>query len=43
MILEGQGLGAMAAPIGALAAMTVLFTVVSLRRLRFDEAKTGWT
>jgi ABC-2 type transport system permease protein len=42
VILAGQGLGAMAAPIGALAAMTTVFVVVSLRRLRFDEAKTGW-
>jgi len=42
VILGGRGLGAMAAPIAALGAMTVLFVVISLRRLRFDEAKTGW-
>ena len=42
VILDGRGLGAMAAPTGALAAMTVLFAIVSLRRLRFDETKTAW-
>jgi ABC-2 type transport system permease protein len=42
VVLDGRGMGAMAAPIGALGAMAVLFVVVSLRRLRFDEAKTGW-
>jgi ABC-2 type transport system permease protein len=42
VILGGRGLDAMAAPIGVLGAMTVLFVVISLRRLRFDEAKTGW-
>jgi ABC-2 type transport system permease protein len=43
VVLGGQGLSAMAAPIGALGAMAVLFVVVSLRRLRFDETKTGWS
>ena len=38
VILDGRGLGAMA----ALATMTLLFTVVALRRLRFNEAKTAW-
>ena len=42
VILDGRGLGAMAAPVGALAAMTVVFAAVALRRLRFDEAKTAW-
>lgn len=42
VILDGRGFGAMAAPIGALAAMTAVFAAVSLRRLRFDEAKTAW-
>ena len=37
-----RGLGAMAAPIAALGAMSVLFVVISLRRLRFDETKTAW-
>jgi len=40
--LDGAGLGAMAAPIGALAAMALVFAIVSLRRLRFDEQKTPW-
>jgi ABC-2 type transport system permease protein len=42
VILDGRGLSAMAAPVGALAAMTLLFTLVALRRLRFAEMKTGW-
>ena len=42
VILDGRGLAAMAAPICALGAMTLVFTAVSLRRLRFDEAKTAW-
>ena len=42
VILDGGGLGAMAKPIGALAAMGALFALVALRRLRFDEAKTAW-
>jgi len=39
VILDGQGLGAMAAPIAALAAMSLAFAVVALRKLRFDAAK----
>ena len=39
VILDGQGLGAMAAPIAALAAMSAGFAVVALRKLRFDAAK----
>lgn len=42
VVLDGGGLGAMAAPICALTAMTVAFALVSLRRLRFDEKKTAW-
>jgi ABC-2 type transport system permease protein len=42
VILDGAGLDAMARPVGALAAMGLLFAVVALRRLRFDEAKTAW-
>ena len=42
VILGGAGAAAMAAPIGALAAMSVLFAAIALRRLRFDETKTGW-
>ena len=33
---------AMAAPIAVLAAMGVLFAVIALRRLRFDETKVAW-
>jgi len=42
VILGGEGLGAMAAPIAALGAMSVLFVLISLRRLRFDETKVAW-
>lgn len=42
VILDGAGLGAMAKPVGALAAMSLLFTAIALRRLRFDETKTAW-
>jgi hypothetical protein len=30
------------APVAVLGAMTVLFAVVALRRLRFDETKVAW-
>jgi ABC-2 type transport system permease protein len=39
VILDGQGFGAMAAPIAALAAMSAVFAVIALRRLRFDDTK----
>jgi ABC-2 type transport system permease protein len=39
VILDGQGMGAMAAPIAALTAMSVVFAAVALRKLRFDAAK----
>ena len=42
VILDGQGLGAVMAPVAVLGAMTVLFAVVSLRRMRFDETKVAW-
>ena len=42
VILDGAGMGAMVKPIAALGAMGVLFALVALRRLRFDEAKTAW-
>ena len=42
VILDGRGLGAVIAPIAVLGAMTVLFAVVALRRLRFDETKVAW-
>jgi ABC-2 type transport system permease protein len=43
VILDAQGLGGVTTPIGVLLAMTLVFAVVALRRLRFDEAKVGWT
>jgi ABC-2 type transport system permease protein len=43
VILDGQGLGGVLRPTAMLLAMGVLFAVVALRRLRFDDAKTGWS
>jgi ABC-2 type transport system permease protein len=42
VILDGQSLGGIAAPVGILAAMSVVFALVALRRLRFDDHKVGW-
>ena len=42
VILDGQGLGAVMAPVAILGAMSVLFAVAALRRLRFDETKIAW-
>ena len=42
VILDAQGLNGVATPIAVLLAMTLLFAVVALRRLRFDETKIGW-
>jgi len=40
VILDGQGYGAIVAPAVALAAMSAVFAVVALRRLRFGDSKT---
>jgi len=42
VILDGDGIGGVAAPVGVLLGMAALFTVIALRRLRFDEQKIGW-
>ncbi len=42
VILDGRGIGGVVAPTVMLLAMAALFTVVALRRLRFDETKVGW-
>jgi ABC-2 type transport system permease protein len=42
VILDGRGLGGVEAPIAALAAMALAFGALALRRLRFDDHKTGW-
>jgi ABC-2 type transport system permease protein len=39
VILDGRGWGAMVAPVAALAVMSVVFTAVALRKLRFDATK----
>jgi ABC-2 type transport system permease protein len=39
VILDGRGWGAMVAPVAALAAMSLAFTAVALRKLRFDADK----
>jgi ABC-2 type transport system permease protein len=43
VILDGRGISGVALPIAALLGMGVIFTLVALRRFRFDEAKVGWT
>jgi ABC-2 type transport system permease protein len=43
VILDGRGFGATALPALVLAAMAALFTVVALRRMRFDETKIGFS
>jgi ABC-2 type transport system permease protein len=43
VILDGQSLGGVVAPIGVLLAMAVLFGVVALARFRFDDTKTGFS
>jgi len=42
VVLDGQGLSATLLPTAVLLGMAVLFGVVALRRLRFDDAKTGF-
>jgi ABC-2 type transport system permease protein len=42
VILDGRGLGGVIAPVAVLGAMTALFALAALRRLRFDEAKVAW-
>ena len=42
VILDGRGISAVMAPVAVLGAMTVVFAVVALRRLRFDETKIAW-
>jgi ABC-2 type transport system permease protein len=43
VILDGRGFGGTALPALMLAAMGVLFAVVALRRMRFDETKVGFS
>jgi ABC-2 type transport system permease protein len=43
VILDGHGFGGVEAPLAALTAMAVAFGVLALRRLRFDDHKTGWS
>jgi len=42
VVLDGQGLGGTALPTVALLTMGAVCAAVALRRLRFDEAKSGW-
>jgi ABC-2 type transport system permease protein len=42
VILDGRGMGGVARPTAMLGAMAALFAAVALRRLRFDESKSGW-
>jgi ABC-2 type transport system permease protein len=40
VILDGQTWGAIVAPVVALTAMSAVFAVIALRRLRFGDSKT---
>jgi ABC-2 type transport system permease protein len=42
VILDGQGIGGVARSTAMLGAMALLFAVIALWRLRFDETKAGW-
>jgi ABC-2 type transport system permease protein len=42
VVLDGRGVGSIALPSAVLLGMSVVFALVALRRLRFDETKTGW-
>jgi ABC-2 type transport system permease protein len=43
VVLDGRGFGAVALPSAVLLAMAVACGLVATWRLRFDDAKTGWT
>jgi ABC-2 type transport system permease protein len=42
VVLQGRGISGVALPAVVLLGMGLLFGVVALQRLRFDEAKLGW-
>jgi ABC-2 type transport system permease protein len=42
VILEGQGMGGVVLPSLVLLGMSVVFAIVALVRLRFDDTKVGW-
>jgi ABC-2 type transport system permease protein len=42
VVLDGRGFGATLLPTLVLGGMAVVFGVIALRRLRFDESKTGF-
>ncbi len=42
LLLDGQGIGAIVAPVAVLGSITVACVLVALARLRFDDVKTGW-
>ncbi len=43
VVLEHGAFGAVLLPTAVLGAMSVLFAAIAARRLRFDEAKVGWS
>jgi ABC-2 type transport system permease protein len=43
LIIDGKPAGAIVAPVVALALFTAAFIAIALRRLRFDDAKVGWS
>jgi ABC-2 type transport system permease protein len=43
VVLDGRSFGAVALPIAVLGGMTIVFMVVALFRLRFDDEKVAWS
>jgi ABC-2 type transport system permease protein len=43
LILDGKPAGAIVVPLCALALFTTAFITIAVRRLRFDDAKVGWS
>jgi ABC-2 type transport system permease protein len=43
LIIDGRGASTAILPIIVLASFTFAFALVAIRRLRFDEAKLGWS
>jgi hypothetical protein len=42
VILDRQGITGIIVPTGLLLAMAMIFALVALQRLRFDQTKVGW-
>ena len=42
LILDGKGTSAVGLPVAVLCGYALLFVIIALWRLRFDDAKVGW-